>query len=155
MIENSHFFSRFFTFPKQQLHTLAQLYIVSFCPLVEFVLLKTLNRLLTFLSLPLVSYMKLNRYSTVLDWKLEAVSTRIYWFLPFSTVPSILTARTLQLSLGFIHHRGCSCTLLPQLCSGRRTKAGAFHSLVSFLQLIFSIARVKAAGADEWICLEI
>lgn len=85
-------------------------YIVSSCPAVEFVLLKTLNRLRTFLSLLLVSYMKPNQYSTMLDWKLEAVSTRIYWFLPFSSLPSILTAQTLQLRLGFIHHRGCSCT---------------------------------------------
>lgn len=86
-------------------------YIVSSCPAVEFVLLKTLNRLRTFLSLLLVSYMKPNQYSTMLDWKLEAVSTRIYWFLPFSSLPSILTAQTLQLRLGFIHHGCCSCTL--------------------------------------------
>lgn len=36
-------------------------YIVSSCPAVEFVLLKTLNQLLTFLALLLVSYMKPNQ----------------------------------------------------------------------------------------------
>lgn len=101
-------FSQFFFLCNASLIML--FYIVSSCPAVEFVLLKTLNRLRTFLSLLLVSYMKPNQYSTMLDWKLEAVSTRIYWFLPFSSLPSILTAQSLQLRLGFIHHRGCSCT---------------------------------------------
>lgn len=46
------------------------------------------------------SHMKPNQCSAVLDWKLEAVSTRIYWFLSFSPAPSFFSAQTLPLRPG-------------------------------------------------------
>lgn len=47
-----------------------------------------------------LSHMKPNQYNAVLDWKLEAVSTRIYWFLSFSPVPSLFSAQALPFRPG-------------------------------------------------------
>ncbi len=47
-----------------------------------------------------LSHMKPNQYSAVLDWKPEAVPTRIYWFLSFSPVPSFFSAQALPLRPG-------------------------------------------------------
>lgn len=58
--------------------------------------------------------MKPNQCSAVLDWKLEAVSTRIYRFLSFSPAPSFFSAQTLPLSRGskgFILQQGLRCAI--------------------------------------------
>lgn len=60
------------------------------------------------------SHMKPNQCSAVLDWKLEAVSTRIYRFLSFSPAPSFFSAQTLPLSpgsKGFILQQGLRCAI--------------------------------------------
>lgn len=130
-------------------------YIVSSCPRVEFVLLKSLNLLQTFLPLLLVSYMKPNQYSTMLDWKLEAVPTRIYWFLPFSSVPSILTVWTLQPRPGFIHHRGRSCTLPPSALLWEEDDAWCIPLTLSHSRSWFFLAWADVTYVDEWACFEI
>lgn len=144
-------FSQFFLMCNSSLIML--FYVVSSCPTVEFGLLKTLNRLRTFLSLLLVSYMKPNQYSTMLDWKLEALSTRIYWFLPFPSLPSILTAQTLQLRLGFIHHRGCSCTRPHWAPLWEEDKATDLISFVITFS-IFLLQRWMSGFGSRWFSKE-
>ena len=72
--------------------------------------------------------MKPNQYGAVLDWKLEAVSTRIYWFPSVSPVPSSFSAQALPLRPGskdFTLQQGLRCSVpswARLLCSQRRTR---------------------------------
>lgn len=76
-----------------------------------------------------LSHMKPNRYGAVLDWKLEAVSTRIYWFLSFFSPCSLLLFRpspSVQTGIkSFILQQGLRCTVPDWallLCSERKTR---------------------------------
>lgn len=67
-----------------------------------------------------LSHMKPNQYGAVLDWKLEAVSTRIYWFLSFSLVPSFFSAQALPLRPGskaLSFSKVWGVQFQPELCS--------------------------------------